>query len=78
MVYSAKRDATVTISGTGFGAAQGAGSVKFGAAKCTSYLSWKATQIKCKVPAKAEYGTLKVTVTTVGGVSNAKSCTVKR
>jgi hypothetical protein len=30
------------------------------------------------VPAKAEYSTLKVTVTTAGGVSNAKSFTVKR
>jgi hypothetical protein len=30
------------------------------------------------VPAKAEYGTLKPTVTTVGGVSKAMSFTVKR
>jgi len=75
---SAKRGATVTISGTGFGAAGVAGFVKFGAKKCATYLSWSDTRIKCKVPAKAKYGKVSVTVTTAGGASNAKSFTVKR
>jgi uncharacterized protein (TIGR03437 family) len=52
--------------------------VKFGAKTCTKYVSWSATQIKCKVPAAAKYGSLKVTVTTGGGASNAKSFTVRR
>ena len=73
-----KRGATVTISGTDFGAAQGAGAVKFGAAKCTTYVSWSDTQIKCKAPAKARYGKVKVTVTTSAGTSNGVSFTVKK
>ena len=75
---SGKRGASVTISGTDFGAAQDAGSVKFGTAKCTTYVSWSDTQIKCKVPAKATYGKVKVTVTTSAGASNGVSFTVKR
>ena len=73
-----KRGATVTVSGTGFGASQGGGSVKFGAKTCTKYVSWSATLIKCKVPTAAKYGSLKVTVTTAAGASNAMSFTVKR
>jgi len=75
---SAKRGATVTISGSGFGTNSAARSVKFGTAKCASYVSWSDAQIKCKVPAKAKYGKISVTVTTAGGVSNAVSFTVKR
>jgi hypothetical protein len=75
---SGKRGATVTISGASFGAAQGVGFVKFGAKKCAAYLSWSDAQIKCKVPAKAPYGKVRVTVTTTRGVSNARSFTVKR
>jgi len=73
---SAKRGATVTIIGTGFGAARGASSVKFGAKTCTTYTSWRATQIKCKVPTKAKYGAVTVTVTTAAGKSKAMGFTV--
>jgi photosystem II stability/assembly factor-like uncharacterized protein len=75
---SAKRGVTVTISGSRFGATRGAGSVKFGAKACAKYVSWSATKIKCKVPATAAFGTIKVTVATAGGKSNAKNFTVKR
>ena len=75
---SAKRGRTVTISGSGFGAARGASSVKFGSKACTKYVSWSDAQIKCKVPAKAKYGTLKVTVTTAAGTSNSMAFRVKR
>ena len=68
----------MTITGTGFRAERGAGFVKFGARRCTTYLSWSATRIKCEVPAGAKYGTVKVTVTTAGGTSNARSFSVKR
>ena len=73
-----KRGTTVTVSGTDFGAARGAGSVKFGATKCTKYVSWSDTQIKCRVPAQAKYGAVKVTVTTTAGTSDALSFKVKR
>jgi hypothetical protein len=75
---SAKRGALVTISGTDFGAAQGTGAVKFGSKTCTKYVSWSDTQIKCRVPAKAKFGAVKVTVTTKAGKSNARSFAVKR
>ena len=75
---SGKRGDTVTISGTGFGVARGHGFVKFGATKCITYLSWSDTRIKCKAPAAAKFGKVNVTVTTVGGASNAMSFTVKR
>ena len=75
---SAKRGRTVTISGGSFGAVQGVGFVKFGAMKCATYLSWSDAQIKCKVPAKAKYGTLKVTVATAAGTSNSMAFRVKR
>jgi hypothetical protein len=75
---SGKRGATVTIAGTGFGATRGSGSVTFGGKKCTKYVSWSATKIQCKVPSTAKYGTVKVKVTTAGGVSNARDFKVKR
>ena len=75
---SAKRGATVTITGSGFGATQGAGSVRFGSKTCASYVSWSDAQITCKVPAKAAYGSLKVTVTTAAGASNGEGFRVKR
>jgi hypothetical protein len=75
---SAKRGATVTISGSGFGASQGTSTVKFGSKSCATYVSWSAAQITCQVPAKAKYGTVKVTVTTTAGKSNGKSFKVKR
>jgi hypothetical protein len=75
---SGKRGATVTISGIGFGKKSGASSVKFGTTKCPKYLSWSDTKITCKVPAKAKFGNVKVTVTTAAGRSNAKTFKVKR
>jgi hypothetical protein len=73
-----KRGATVTLSGSGFGVRGSASAVRFGATKCSKYLSWSATKIKCKVPAKAKYGKIKVTVTTAAGRSAGKTFTVKR
>jgi len=75
---AAKRGATVIINGSGFGAKRGTSSVKFGAKKCATYLSWSNTRITCKVPETARYGRLNVVVTTAGGKSNAKSFRVKR
>jgi hypothetical protein len=75
---SAKRGALITISGTGFGAARGTNAVKVGGKTCTSYASWSATTISCKVPAATKLGAVKVTVTTAAGTSNAVNLTVKR
>ena len=68
----------ITISGTNFGAAQGASLVKFGSKTCTVYASWSDKQIECQVPRKAKYGAVKVTVKTSLGKSNGKSFKVKR
>jgi hypothetical protein len=73
-----KRGATVTITGTKFASRRGSGFVKFGSKKCGKYISWSATKIKCKVPSKAAFGSVKVTVTTSGGVSKGKTFKVKR
>jgi hypothetical protein len=75
---SGKRGATVTITGTAFGSARGTGMVRFGTKACTKYVSWTATRIKVNVPAKAAFGSLKVTVKTMGGTSNAKAFDVHR
>ena len=75
---SGRRGATVTISGTNFGGARGAGSAKFGSKTCTTYVSWSDAQIKCKVPANAAYGSLKVTVKTAAGASLGTSFRVTR
>ncbi len=75
---SGKRGAIVTISGSDFGAKQGTGSVRFGSKTCTRYVSWSGAQITCRVPMAAKRGTVKVTVTTPAGVSNARDFTVKR
>ena len=42
----------------------GPSSVKFGSKTCATYLSWSDVQIKCKVPAKATYGVVTVTLAT--------------
>ena len=68
---AAKRGAVVTLTGTGFGTREGTGVVKFGTRKCTMYMSWNDTRIKCRVPANARYGAVKVTVTSPAGVSDA-------
>ena len=73
-----KRGATVTLTGRDFGAVRLSGYVKFGTVKCTRFVSWSPTRIKCKVPAKARFGKLKVVVVTPGGASAARTFTVKR
>jgi hypothetical protein len=74
-----KRKVKVTIRGVGFGATRAARCcVKFGSKKCSSYLSWSDAAIKCKVPAKAALGRVKVVVTTPAGASNSKTFTVKK
>jgi hypothetical protein len=75
---SGRRGAIVTVTGSGFGASRGLGSVTFGGKRCTKYISWSETRISCKVPAQARFGLVKVAVTTKAGVSNAKDFTVKR
>jgi C1A family cysteine protease len=75
---AARRGATVTITGTGFGASRGTSVVKFGSKTCTRYVSWTDTGILCRVPADATYGAVRVAVMTVAGESNARSFTVKR
>jgi hypothetical protein len=75
---SGKRGAIVTVTGTGFGATRGSSSVTFGGKKCTKYVSWSASRIRCIVPAQAKYSVMKLQVTTAGGVSNAMSFTVRR
>src|ERR1019366_7426138 len=50
--YSARRAAVVTITGKYFGVRRGTNLVKFGTTTCTKYLSWSATRIRCRVPAK--------------------------
>jgi hypothetical protein len=74
----AKRGATVTLAGKYFGSKRGTSYVKFGNVKVTRYVSWSATKIKVKVPAKARFGRAKVTVTTLDGTSASKTFTVKR
>ena len=59
--------ASVIIAGSGFGATQGASSVKFGATVATVF-SWSAASIACQVPAlPAGASTVAVTV---GGLSS--------
>jgi hypothetical protein len=75
---SGRRRAVVTITGTGFGTERGVGFVTFGSRRCTAYVLWSDTAVKCRVPARAAYGKVKVRVTTVAGVSTGRSFRVKR
>jgi len=75
---SGRRGAIVTLTGRYFGAKRGTSYVKFGSTKCTKYVSWTGTRIKCRVPARAKFGKVKVTVVTAGDTSNARTFTVKR
>jgi hypothetical protein len=75
---TATRGATVIVGGSGFGDARGTSSVRFGSKPCTTYVSWSATRIACKVPSTASLGTVKVTVVTAGGTSNAIGFKVKK
>lgn len=66
---------SVTIAGTGFGAAQGTGYVTFYNGKTAAITSWTDTQIVCTVPGAVTTGNL--TVTTDGGTtSNGVTFTV--
>jgi IPT/TIG domain/Glucodextranase, domain B len=58
----------ITISGTGFGATQGASLVTFGSAT-TSVSSWADTSVTATVPNSLAAGNLNITVT-VGGISS--------
>lgn len=60
--------AKVTISGTGFGASPGSSVVKFKGVTASKIISWSRTKIKCKVPAGAKTGPVKVV--TGEGASN--------
>ena len=73
-----RRGNAVTTTGKNFGNRRGTGYVKFGAAKCGTYLTWSSTRIRCKVPAKARFARLRVTVTSRGGTGGALVFTVKR
>ena len=59
----------VTITGTNFGASQGAGFVRFSGVVATP-TSWSATSISVPVPAGAPTGNDLVDVTTAGGVGS--------
>ena len=59
---SGRRGISVTLTGKNFGAKRGTSYVKFGAVKVGKYISWSKTRIKCRVPAKAKFGKLRVTV----------------
>jgi hypothetical protein len=72
------RGSKVTIKGSNFGKPRGTGYVKFGAKQCTKYVSWSATKIVCKVPARARQAKVKVCVYTAAGASNTKNYTVKK
>ena len=70
-----KVGAIVTVAGNFFGPAQGASTVSFNGTAATVYTSWTNTIIKCKVPAGATSGLVKVTTT--AGTSSGKLFTVK-
>jgi hypothetical protein len=74
----AKRCAIITLSGNGFGSTRGKSSVNFDGMPCMTYEAWNDTWIVCRVPAKAGYGPVLVTVTTPAGTSNSKVFTVQR
>jgi hypothetical protein len=50
----------VTVEGTGFGAARGDSRVEFEGTAAVDYLEWSDTRIRCRVPAGALSGWLKV------------------
>ena len=75
---SARRRATVTILGKGFGKRRGSSLVLFGSAKCARYVSWSSTRITCKVPPRAKAGRLRVKLVTLAGAVNAGVFRVKR
>ncbi|MCG2796511.1 MAG: glycosyltransferase family 39 protein [Actinomycetia bacterium] len=67
----------VTIKGTGFRGRYALDSyVSFGASRAINCQLWSETEVKCNVPPGAE-GTVRVTVTTAGGTSEAARFTVE-
>jgi RHS repeat-associated protein len=64
---------SVTISGTNFGASQGASTVTFNGTAATTIASWSPTSIVAAVPAGATTGPV---VVTTGGSSNGVTFTV--
>ena len=58
----------VTITGSGFGASRGTSYAAFESTQATQYLEWTDTRIRCRVPAGALSGWLRVV--TEGGTSN--------
>jgi hypothetical protein len=73
-----KRGAVVTLTGRYFGAKRGSSVVAFGKVKAKKYVSWSATKVRVKVPAKAKLGKVKVTLTVLGKTSAAKAFRVRR
>ena len=64
----------VTVAGAKFGDPRGASVVTFNGVQATEYMLWSKTKIKCKVPAVATTGPVKVA--TAGGTSNGVAFTV--
>jgi hypothetical protein len=75
---SARRGATLTIVGRGFGKQRGASRVLFGSTPCARYVSWSPTRITCKIPARARPVRLKVRLVTAAGTAVAGTFRVKR
>ena len=69
-----KDETEVALVGSGFGAERSEGRVFFGSVEAVEYLFWSDSEIRCTVPAGA-WGRVEVTVTTVGGTSNAVTFT---
>ena len=62
--------ASVTVSGSGFGATQGSSSIYFNGASSTSITSWSDTQIVATVPSTATTGPITVVVNGIGSNRN--------
>jgi hypothetical protein len=75
---AARRGATVTIVGKGFGKRRGSSRVLFGSTPCAGYVSWTSTRVTCKVPARARLGRLKVRLVTLGGTVVAGTVVVRK
>jgi uncharacterized protein (TIGR03437 family) len=75
--WKGKRGSVVTVVGKNFGRKQGTARVTFGTVRASAYVSWSPTRIRCRVPAKALSGRVKVRVVTSAGVSRALVFSVK-
>ncbi|MDI6831917.1 MAG: S8 family serine peptidase, partial [Actinomycetota bacterium] len=65
----------VTIEGSAFGSVRGASSVSFGGVEASLYDAWSDTAVTCYVPPGVA-GVVEVTLTTPGGISNARAFSV--